>query len=123
MRRELNIPTENRDNNSDFELGQKDAFASLNQDSLNSLDDVRLWELFREGKEIAFSHIYGTHFEGLFQYGCQFTKNESLVEDALQDMFIELREKRKADHNTDVNPKLSFYLFEKKNPAVQEKIQ
>ena len=91
MRRELNIPTENRDNNSDYELGQKDAYASLsNKDSLNSLDDVRLWELFSEGKEIAFSHIYGTHFEGLFQYGCQFTKNESLVEDALQDMFIEL---------------------------------
>ena len=95
MRRELNIPTENRDNNSDYELGQKDAYASLsNKDSLNSLDDVRLWELFREGKEIAFTHIYGTHFKGLFQYGCQFTKNESLVEDALQDMFIELREKR-----------------------------
>ena len=64
-----------------------------------------------------------THFEALFQYGCQFTKNESLVEDALQDMFIELREKRKADHNSDVSPKLSFYLFEKKNPALQEKTQ
>jgi hypothetical protein len=43
VRRELNRPNENRDNNSDFELGKKDAFGSLNQDSLNSLDDVRLW--------------------------------------------------------------------------------
>ena len=108
MRRELNRPNENRDNNSDFELGKKDAFGSLNQDSLNSLDDVRLWELFREGKEIAFSHIYGTHFEGLFQYGCQFTKNESLVEDALQDMFIELREKRK---QTIIQTSVRNYLF------------
>ena len=109
MRRELNIPTENRDNNSDYELGQKDAYASLsNKDSLNSLDDVRLWELFSEGKEIAFSHIYGTHFEGLFQYGCQFTKNESLVEDALQDMFIELREKRK---KTIIQTSIRNYLF------------
>lgn len=109
MRRELNIPIENRDNNSDYELGQKDAYASLNnKDSLNSLDDVRLWELFREGKEIAFTHIYGTHFKGLFQYGCQFTKNESLVEDALQDMFIELREKRE---KTIIQTSIRNYLF------------
>ena len=108
MRRELNISTENHNNNTDFELGQKDAFESLNQDSINSLDDVRLWELFREGKEIAFTHIYQTHFEALFQYGCQFTKNESLVEDALQDMFIELREKRK---QTIIQTSVRNYLF------------
>jgi len=109
VRQELNRPTKNCDNNLDFELCRKDAYVSLNnEDSLRSLDDVQLWELFREGKEIAFSHIYRTHFEGLFQYGCQFTKNESLVEDAVQDMFIELREKRK---QTIIQTSIRNYLF------------
>ena len=109
MRRELKIPSDKQDENSDFELGQKSAFLSLNnKESLNPLDDVRLWELFKEGKEVAFSHIYRTHFECLFQYGCQFTKNESIVEDALQDMFIELREKRR---KTTIKSSIRNYLF------------
>ena len=109
MRRELKIPSDKQDENSDFELGQKSAFLFLNnKESLNPSDDVRLWKLFKEVKEVAFSHIYRTHFECLFQYGCQFTKNESIVEDALQDMFIELREKRR---KTTIKSSIRNYLF------------
>ncbi len=105
MNRKLILPPEKEVKKS----FQKNNFEpSNNKESLDSLDDVRLWKLFKEGKEIAFSHIYQTHFEGLFQYGCQFTKNESLIEDALQDMFIELRENRK---KISIKTSIRNYLF------------
>ena len=109
MRQKLILPTGKEIKKLAFGLGQKNTYISANnKESLDSMDDVRLWQLFKEGKEIAFSHIYQTHFEGLFQYGCQFTNNQSLVEDALQDMFIELREKKR---NTSIKISIRNYLF------------
>ena len=79
-----------------------------NRSDFDALGDSQIWKLFQEGKESAFIHIYQKHFHGLFEYGCQFTNNEPLVEDALQDMFIELRNKRR---KTFINSSIRNYLF------------
>ncbi len=76
--------------------------------SLNTLTDAQLWDQFRAGKESAFIAIYQQHFHTLFQYGCQFTHNKSLVEDALQDMFIELRDQRR---KITIKTSIRNYLF------------
>lgn len=78
------------------------------KNELESLSDVQIWELFREGQELAFIHIYQKHFQGLFHYGSQFTENDALIEDAIQDMFIELRENRQRNI---VKSSIKNYLF------------
>lgn len=79
-----------------------------NRNQLDLLGDAEVWELFRQGQEFAFIHIYKKNFNSLFQYGFQFTKNEALIEDAIQDMFIELREKGR---NNIIRNSIKNYLF------------
>jgi RNA polymerase sigma factor (sigma-70 family) len=55
------------------------------------LSDGEIWNLFRSGSDSALDYIYQTYFDKLYNYGCQFTQDQSLVEDTLQDLFIELK--------------------------------
>lgn len=55
------------------------------------LSDFEIWNLFRSGSDSAFNYIYQKYFDKLYNYGCQFTQDQSLVEDTLQDLFIELK--------------------------------
>jgi RNA polymerase sigma-70 factor (ECF subfamily) len=52
--------------------------------------DQQLWQKLREGDKKALSDIYQAQVDALFRYGCQFTHDQSLVEDMIQDLFIEL---------------------------------
>ncbi|MCC5938816.1 MAG: sigma-70 family RNA polymerase sigma factor [Lunatimonas sp.] len=74
----------------------------------DSVDDAVLWRRFKSGSESAFIEIYRKFFDGLFVYGCQFTKREELVEDAVQDLFLDLRRRREKLGDTD---NIRFYLF------------
>ena len=70
--------------------------------------DVSAWKAFREGNESAFIYIYERYFHVLYAYGFRIMPDSSLVKDALQDMFINLRERRKYLGDTD---NIKFYLF------------
>lgn len=59
----------------------------------DSLSEVELWEAFRIGDEGAFIRIYNTYFEELCDFGIQYV-SLNIVEDAIQDLFIDLRRKR-----------------------------
>lgn len=72
------------------------------------LPDYEIWNLFRSGSDSAFNHIYQKYFDKLYNYGCQFTQDTSLVEDALQDLFIEL--KRRCEHLSPTD-KILPYLY------------
>lgn len=62
-----------------------------NRSDEQELSDVEIWNLFRSGSDSAFNYIYQQYFDKLYNYGCQFTLDQSLVEDTLQDLFIELK--------------------------------
>jgi len=70
--------------------------------------DEELWGAFRSGSEQAFISIYKEHFKRLFQYGSQFTIDYTLIEDCIQELFIELRRKRESLGNTD---NIKLYLM------------
>ncbi|MCB0587372.1 MAG: RNA polymerase sigma factor [Phaeodactylibacter sp.] len=70
--------------------------------------DLEIWNLFRSGEESAFEFIYQKYFDKLYNYGCQFTRDHSLVEDVLQELFIELRRRRA--HLSATN-KIQPYLY------------
>ena len=56
----------------------------------NDGQDITLWESFRNGDTAAFSHLFRRHYESLVRYGNKFTANQEVLEDSIQELFIEL---------------------------------
>ena len=72
------------------------------------MNDSDLWRSFRSGDETAFSMLYKSHIELLYRYGHKLTIDTQLVEDSIQDMFIELWNSRQRLSETD---SIKYYLF------------
>lgn len=68
--------------------------------------DLELWNRFRSGSEPAFEFIYQQYFDKLYNYGCQFTQDHALVEDVLQELFLEL--KRRCAHLSETDNILPY---------------
>jgi RNA polymerase sigma factor (sigma-70 family) len=59
--------------------------------SVNLLDEnLYLWNEFRKGNADAFGELIRVHYQDLFNYGTRFTKDEELVKDCIQDLFLQL---------------------------------
>ena len=72
------------------------------------MSDKNIWNKLKSGDKTAFEYIYNTYFEILFQYGRKFTNDESTVEDCIQNLFIELWNKRESISQTNA---IKPYLF------------
>lgn len=70
--------------------------------------DALQWRELTKGSEKAFDYLYEKFFFLLYDYALRFCKDEALIKDCIQELFIELWEKRK-----DLNVVLSVksYLF------------
>ncbi len=55
-----------------------------------TLKDAQLWTLISSGDREAFGFVFKAITKDLFKYGCKFTRNKSLIEDVIQDIFIGL---------------------------------
>ena len=73
----------------------------LNQHDPNANDDAQLWISFKSGDHASFEKIYTMHFDGLAQYGKSITKDEASIADSIQELFIELWNKRESIGLTD----------------------
>jgi len=56
--------------------------------------DQDIWRAFNKGSEAAFNYIYRSYAAVLYQYGTQFTKDEHILQECIQNIFISLRRKR-----------------------------
>lgn len=54
------------------------------------MKDEQLWELFRLGDEQSFKTIFERYNSLLFNYGYKFTKEEALIDDCVQELFVKL---------------------------------
>lgn len=71
-------------------------------------DELALWQAFKKGDKEAFGAIYERYAEALFSYGYYFTKDKNLVEDAIQELFVNLwRMKANLSDTTAIK----YYLF------------
>ena len=70
--------------------------------------EVACWDEFRAGSLEAFTALYNTHVRALYSYGRKFTPDADLVEDCIQDLFVELWKKREGLGPTD---SAKYYLF------------
>lgn len=70
--------------------------------------DCEIWSAFLKGDRAAFAHIYRNNIKKLYNYGMKISENSGLVEEAIQDLFVELWEGRERLSNTD---NINFYLI------------
>ena len=56
--------------------------------------DQEIWKSFNLCDEMAFNYIYRIYVQDLYRYGRQYSKDEDLVKDCIQNVFIYLRKKR-----------------------------
>lgn len=73
------------------------------------LNEAELWEAFKVGDEGAFMRIYNTYFEYLCDFGVQYASLD-IVEDAVQDLFIDLRKRR--DKLPPIKNSILLFLFQ-----------
>lgn len=69
----------------------------------------RIWDRFRLGDKEAFAFLYNRFVDILFRYGCKLSKDEELVKDAIQEVFIDLYNGREANKSSSEN--LKYYLI------------
>ncbi|ACT93525.1 RNA polymerase sigma factor [Dyadobacter fermentans] len=70
--------------------------------------DIDIWNAFRSGDKDAFATIYALYFDALYSYGKRFIADETRVEDAIQDLFINLW---RSHANVSPVDNIKFYLF------------
>ncbi len=56
----------------------------------------QLWEAFQQEGERAFQRLYHYYYPLLYRYGRKFTVDHDLVKDSIQDLFLQLHDKRKS---------------------------
>lgn len=56
----------------------------------HSPTEAELWAAFQRGDERAFRQLYGAHFRHLMNYGLRLCNSVAVVEDGIQDLFLEL---------------------------------
>lgn len=67
-----------------------------------------VWEAFKSGNRKALDYIFEKYIRLLFAYGSKITKDQGLVEDCIQDVFVELWHKHKVISSTD---NIKLYLL------------
>jgi len=71
-------------------------------------DDTLLWQRFRIGDSAAFDQLVKLHYRTLFRYGTRLDRDDEYVKDCIQDVFVELWQRRKTVSDTSFVP---FYLL------------
>ncbi len=73
-------------------------------------DDLLLWQSFKKGDKKAFAKIYQLYAKPLLNYGItlKISTNLTVVEDCIQDIFLELWQSKENLSDTD---SIKFYLF------------
>lgn len=75
---------------------------------LGTANPSEIWSEFKAGNDEAFTWIFDTYSDSLFQYGRKLVKDIFLVEDCIQELFIKLYNNRRSLSELD---NLDFYLF------------
>ena len=71
-------------------------------------DDCEIWSQFKNGDKDAFAGIYRLHIVHLLNYGSKICRNQDILKDTIQDLYVELWNSRKNLTHVD---SVKFYLF------------
>jgi RNA polymerase sigma factor (sigma-70 family) len=70
--------------------------------------DIEIWNTFKRGDRNAFAYIYYTYYPILFNYGHQLSFNTDLIEDCIQEVFIDVHNARSRLSGTN---SIKYYLI------------
>lgn len=73
-----------------------------------NIDEKTLWLHFIDGDKKAYECIYRNFVQNLFNYGMKLNPNRSLVKDCIQELFVELWNRKERLSATD---NIKFYLY------------
>ena len=59
-----------------------------------AVPETKLWSMFLSGDQTALTKIADIHYRGLYNYGYRFSQDSEFVRDCLQEVFMELWERR-----------------------------
>ena len=89
----------------------------------NNLDNTYwnlIWEKFRSGDREAFDIIYKEFVDGLYSYGSKITSDKNVLEDSIQDLFIDVYRYNSKLRNPE---SLEFYLVKSLKRIILRKIK
>lgn len=75
---------------------------------MTELEDNLLWQMYRQGNDMAFSELFRRYYKKLVYYGLKFTQDVDEIEDTIQELMIRLWTKRQVVNDTD---SVKFYLL------------
>lgn len=70
--------------------------------------EIELWNLFRNGDRTAYAYFIHTYTNSLFNYGYRIYTDHDFVKDCVQEVFIELWNRR---HSINETNSIKWYLF------------
>ena len=74
----------------------------------DAVKDFKIWNAFRGGSRDALDYIFKQHASSLFAYGSKFSRDQELILDCIQDLFVELWNRRQRLSETN---SIKFYLL------------
>ena len=83
-------------------------------------DDLSIWRDFIGGNQSALSYIYFKYAKYLLSYGYKICRDKELVEDKVQDLFVQLWAKHERLGETD---SIKFYLFRSLRRKLAESVK
>lgn len=81
---------------------------SADTEHLLTANDSILWDLFRDGDEVAYTRLMQKYSRPLFNYGFRICQDKDFLKDCIQDVFLELWNRRLKISST---PAVKYYLF------------
>ena len=78
------------------------------ESSAPAFNDATQWQSLLEGNRSAFACIYQRHVRLLYNYGKQLSPDSEMIKDCIQDLFVNLWQKRDRLGKTD---SIKYYLF------------
>jgi RNA polymerase sigma factor (sigma-70 family) len=79
-----------------------------------------VWRSFKNGDKSAFAVLYRTHAAALLNYGYKISSDRALIEDTIQDLFVELWQNRERVSET---TSVKFYLFKALRYKINRKLK
>jgi RNA polymerase sigma factor (sigma-70 family) len=80
----------------------------MSKTQINEYSDELLWLQVKVSDKLAFERLLAKFYQPLFQYGSKLTTDIELTKDCLQDLFLDIWEKRKKINEVDC---VKAYLF------------
>ena len=87
------------------------------QHAYNSLKDEALWDFARHGDAKALSVLYRRHYDLMFNFGLKYVRDEEVVKDCIQDIFVKFSVSRRLSHTDYVR---SYFLTALRNSILDK---